>query len=196
MPDPYATQKRTKTESQRRILESLRDKPATFTELRGRARVSATILTKHLKELQSSHLVSQRLENGQVLYESTDKAKKTEEAARTVILIGLQNLKSLPQNQESLTFLTDMMALAKDKPEYFQTIMDWLGRLVVFVIGTGKVTWLQSQEARRSFQEAINAREWKPPGEIKTPAELREALDKLGEVIRDVVMTEQKDAKK
>lgn len=196
MSDPYATQKRTKTESQRRILESLRDKPATFTELRGRAGVSATILTKHLKELQSRHLVSQRLENGNVLYESTDKAKKTEEAARAVVLMGLQNLKSLPQNKESLSFLADMLGLAKEKPEYFEIFMDWWSQLVLFVIGSGKLTWLQNPEERRSFQEAVNARMWKPPTKIETPAELREALDKLLEAIKDVIMTEPKEAKR
>ncbi len=110
---------------------------------------------------------------------STDKAKKTEEAARTLMQIGLQNLKSLPQDKESLNFLSDMMKLAKEKPEYFEIMIDWLGQLVAFVISTGKITMLQGQEARRSFQEAINARMWKPPSEINSPAELRDALSRL-----------------
>ena len=141
-------------------------------------------------------MVSQRLENGNVLYESTDKARKTEETSRAVVLIGLQNLKSLRQNKESLSFLTAMVGLAKQKPEYFEIFMDWWGQLVLFVIGSGKVTWLQSPDARRSFQEAINARMWNPPAKIETPAELREALDRLLEVIKDVIMTQPKEAKK
>jgi DNA-binding HxlR family transcriptional regulator len=188
--DPYAAQKKTKAESQRRILEALRDSPAKFGELHARAKVSATILAKHLKELQARGLVTQRVADGEVLYESTEKAKKAEQAARTVMLIGLQKMKSLPQDEESLSVLASIMSLAKEKPEYFETIVDWLGQLMDFVVSSGRVDWLQSQQARRSFQEAINARVQKPTGQISTPAELREALDKFLEVIREVVMTE------
>jgi len=194
--DPYAAQKKTKAESQRRILEALRDRPAKFGELHVRARVSATILAKHLKELQGRRLVTQRVEDGEVLYESTDKARKAEQAARTAILIGLQKMKSLPQDEESLTFLTSIMSLAKEKPEYFETIVDWLGQLMDFVVSNANVDWLQSQQARRSFQEAINARVPKPTGQMSSPAELREALDKLLEVMKEVVVTETKGAKK
>ena len=196
MSDPYAAQKKTKAESQRRILEALRDRPAKFGELHVRARVSATILAKHLKELQGRRLVTQRVEDGEVLYESTDKARKAEQAARTAILIGLQKMKSLPQDEESLTFLTSIMSLAKEKPEYFETIVDWLGQLMDFVVSNANVDWLQSQQARRSFQEAINARVPKPTGQMSSPAELREALDKLLEVMKEVVVTETKGAKK
>jgi hypothetical protein len=141
-------------------------------------------------------MVVQRVEKGNVLYERTDKARKSEEAARSVIQIGLQNLKSLPQDKESLSLLSSILALAKDKPEYFDVIIDWLAQLAVLVIGAGKVTWLQGHEGRRAFQDAINAREWKPPNDIKSPADMRNALASLQEVIRDVLATEAKGVTK
>lgn len=196
MSDPYAAQKKTKTETQQRILGSLEDRPATFTELRARARVSATILAKHLKELQRRGSITQRVEKGDVLYERTDEAKKNEDAAQTIIQIGLQNLKSLPQDKGSLNFLSTMLGLAKEKPEYFEIIMDWLGKMVLLVIGSGRVTWLQGQEGRRALQDEINARNWKPPSAIQSPAELRDALMSFEQVIKDIIMTQSKGVHK
>ena len=196
MSDPYASQKKTKAETQRRILETLRDNPSTFNELHVRAGISATILAKHLKELRDNRLVTQRVEGRKVLYETTDKARKVEENARTAILIGLQRLKSLPQDKKNLSFLTDMMKLAKENPEYFEIIMDWLGKLTDFIISNEKVALLESQEARRSFQEAINAKLPKPSSQINNPKELREAFDKVLDVIKEVVLMETKGSRK
>jgi DNA-binding HxlR family transcriptional regulator len=185
--DPYASQKKTKAEKQRRILDSLRDEPARFGDLANRASVSATILTKHLKELQDKGLVTKRVEKGELVYDRTDKAKSVDQAARSTILLGLQKMKSLPQDPESLKFLSDLLNWAKEKPEYFETIVDWLGQLLNFMITSGAVTRLQNPETRRAFQGSINEKFQKPTNPISTPAEFRAALDKLFEAIKQTM---------
>lgn len=192
MSDPYATQKKAKEDSQRRILGCLRDRPSTFKELLIRASLSAPTLTKHLKDLASKGLVRQRVENGDVLYESTEKAKQAEDSATKTLIFGLQKVKSLPQDEKNLNMMLAILNLAKERPEYFAIIMDWTSQLTNMMISRGKISLLGSKEAQRKFQEAISERLPKTTHQINTPAELREALDKMLNVIKQVIENDSK----
>ena len=200
--DPYWQQRRTKSENREKILDLLRNKPSTFGELLERTRLSRPVLSSYLKELKQDEIVARRISGERTEYELTQIGKTTALLRTSVLTAGLRAAGELIRDPQSADLFLNMGKMAKEKPEMFQTMMNWLLDLELLITSDGafESRWLRilagDREEVRPINEAIRKKLLQSPIQPKTPEELRTVLDGILSTVKEVLTTEKSGRKK
>ena len=200
--DPYWQQRRTKSENREKILDLLRNKPSTFGELLEGTRLSRPVLSSYLKELKRDQIVTRRISGDRTEYELTQIGKTTALLRTSVLTAGLHAAGELIRDPQSADLFSNMGKMAKEKPEMFQTMMNWLLDLELLITSDGafESRWLRilagDKEEVRPINEAIRKKLSQSPIQPKTPEELRTVLDGILGTVKEVLTTEKSGRKK
>jgi DNA-binding HxlR family transcriptional regulator len=124
---PFWSQRRTKSANRSRILRLLSEKARTFGELQEAVHLSKPVLSIHLRELQDEGLIARQVRGRRIEYALTAQGKGMERLRIESIKSGLDVLRQLALDPSIADTLSEMNKLAKDDPELFEELMQWIG---------------------------------------------------------------------
>jgi predicted transcriptional regulator len=179
----------------------LQAKPCTFTELLLSTKLSRPTLTNHLGELKKDKMIEHSDEKRTYALTPRGKAAllmKSSFLAHAVNSASKLGKTGLISNEMAQSFIS-LAKLATEKPEVFQTLMDWLLDLSLFTESDPffQSYWLKilgkNPEEMERFNEMLTKKKFQPPKiPIDTPENLRVTLDSVSNSIKEFLQSEKK----
>lgn len=199
--DPYHFQRDTKSRNRRKIISILKENPSTFTELLNGAGRSRPVLTQYLKELVKDGMIERRIRDERIVYQLTQRGKASELMRTRALASGFQAATSLVRDERTADLFADMFKMAREKPEFFQVLMDWMLDFTLFMTSDPvyESRWMRilggNQDEWRPFRDEITKRIPTSSVQIDTPGKFRTMLDSILEATKSILLRE-KERKK
>jgi DNA-binding HxlR family transcriptional regulator len=194
--NPYYSQRQTKSLNRQKIINILKTKPSTFSELLKSSQLSRPILAQYLKELRSDKMIVRQIdENDNIAYELTQRGKALEVTKTRAFASGVRAATSLVATSKEAEIFSGLANMAKDNPEKFQIFMDWMLDFELFITSDPfyESKWLRilggEKEAWRPFGDEI-AKRMSGTVRADTSEELRATLNQISAIVKEMLEEE------
>jgi len=186
----FSYQRRWKNANRGKILELIRSKPSTFSELCNNTRLSAQSLSKHLPRLRKEGIISQRVVDGRIEYCLTDRAPPTEELRRRLVVAMIRFVKHKVYHNDSSKFLLASARMAKEAPARFEAEMRFAHELASILETEDYIHWEKKHPNETERQRLLTKELDKKLPNTKFPEGAVEQIAWFGEfleIVRDTI---------
>lgn len=143
--DPFQKQRSKKAGSRLKIHDALSKENLTFGQLEEKAVLSHPVLSLHLKEMTQDGLVASEVKEinkkRRIVFFLTDKAKGQELMRRELLTNQVEAIRKLIERYSGKN-MSELAAFAKEEPELFQKVSQWVIDYMAFMMSDEALRWL------------------------------------------------------
>lgn len=151
--NPFWNQEATKTRSKHKILKAIKEKPSTFGELRQETGLSKPVLGKYLAEFIDDKMIKRDLNGKRIEYLLTAKGKTLEQQWREGMAEALGMLRPLIKNYEAVKSLSTMAELAKEAPELFEGMLQFVTEYLPLMVSDDMKYWIHTHGKKDAIKD-------------------------------------------
>ena len=141
-------------------------------------------------------MIERRIRDERIVYELTQRGKASELMRTRALASGFQAATSLVRDERTADLFADMFKMAREKPELFQVLMDWMLDFTLFMTSDPvyESRWMRilggNQDEWRPFRDEITKRMRASSFQMETPEEFRRMLDSILEATKAILLDE------